>query len=785
MKNRQGFLSNKLNKYAIRKFTVGTASLLIGTTLVFGLNNEAKADELDSITTDKKTSGSDKGEALDIQDIKSMGENDTAKNDNEEKEIGDLEVKEGHRANSSEILSGENINTKHDDLIQEETTQSDIAHNRQKVSSQKNTKENSITEKSNQDIEQTNSDEQNVLLNEDKEEQVESKSDSENKTNTQPEKITKDTENPTQINLSENVTNKKNNEISNQEKVLKKDNDKDIKKEFLSSEGNHSESPKVDQEKMKLLKKDELLAGSSNEDINNEESKLAVLKTRANSVVSYKLDRSINEGTSEKINRLLGENLTATNTLKDGLDKIDQLYNNGLLADYEVETFKRSLLRRSSQFLNNKSQHDKWDNVINGGEDPDTKRELNKDVSGINQLFNDIKNLMNNRDTPNSHIKIVDDSGIRREDGKGNGMNTVSGSARVNNDGTVTAEFRLFRDWWDGEERYEVYAFRPSKEIADQIVKVTAKSAIKGNGKWESAFTEDKEIQINDLGYYALERPVSTSTNRSKGGSGGQVRFTVTFKGDKYIDPDIDWVQGYVLYDSKSPVITNNNAVGIFHENADITEIANEINPKVAENLVEKLENYYNESKQKYNDILKGVLITPNEQTEIKNFNDNITNLKKEANEIINKLPDNLKGNLPNRVLKINNFEVPEINDADGNGQVDTQDQADKAAIEDAIKEAQDAEQAAKDYVEGLNGVVSEASQEQVKNLNQAIEDAKAKAQGLIDQLPENTSGQADLQGQLDEVHEVEVPEINDADGNGQVDTQDQADKAAIEDAIK
>ncbi|WP_371868767.1 YSIRK-type signal peptide-containing protein, partial [Mammaliicoccus stepanovicii] len=38
-------MSNKLNKYSIRKFTVGTASILVGATLFLGLNNEAAAQE--------------------------------------------------------------------------------------------------------------------------------------------------------------------------------------------------------------------------------------------------------------------------------------------------------------------------------------------------------------------------------------------------------------------------------------------------------------------------------------------------------------------------------------------------------------------------------------------------------------------------------------------------------------------------------------------------------------------------------------------------------------------
>ena len=39
------FVPNRHNKYAIRRFTVGTASILVGATLIFGVNHEAKAAE--------------------------------------------------------------------------------------------------------------------------------------------------------------------------------------------------------------------------------------------------------------------------------------------------------------------------------------------------------------------------------------------------------------------------------------------------------------------------------------------------------------------------------------------------------------------------------------------------------------------------------------------------------------------------------------------------------------------------------------------------------------------
>ncbi|WP_070027298.1 SdrD B-like domain-containing protein, partial [Staphylococcus aureus] len=44
---RKGMVSNRLNKFSIRKYTVGTASILVGTTLIFGLGSqEAKAAEV-------------------------------------------------------------------------------------------------------------------------------------------------------------------------------------------------------------------------------------------------------------------------------------------------------------------------------------------------------------------------------------------------------------------------------------------------------------------------------------------------------------------------------------------------------------------------------------------------------------------------------------------------------------------------------------------------------------------------------------------------------------------
>ena len=69
-------IANKSNKYAIRKFTVGTASIVIGATLLFGLgHNEAKAEEnsvqdfKDSNTDDELSDSNDQSSDEEENDV--------------------------------------------------------------------------------------------------------------------------------------------------------------------------------------------------------------------------------------------------------------------------------------------------------------------------------------------------------------------------------------------------------------------------------------------------------------------------------------------------------------------------------------------------------------------------------------------------------------------------------------------------------------------------------------------------------------------------------------------
>ncbi|WP_436961877.1 Ig-like domain-containing protein, partial [Staphylococcus xylosus] len=150
MKNKQGFLPNRLNKYSIRKFTVGTASLLIGATLVMGIGNEAKADELDSITTDDGST-KDKGEALDISDIKGIEENITTEQDSEEvkNESNDKltqEKTENSEVESTNEVEQSTVNENSDELIKTEEPKTEEPKTEETITEQKDSDKTDSTQ---------------------------------------------------------------------------------------------------------------------------------------------------------------------------------------------------------------------------------------------------------------------------------------------------------------------------------------------------------------------------------------------------------------------------------------------------------------------------------------------------------------------------------------------------------------------------------------------------------------------------------------------------------------
>ncbi|PTK82728.1 YSIRK signal domain/LPXTG anchor domain surface protein [Staphylococcus haemolyticus] len=141
MKNRQGFLPNILNKYSIRKFSVGTASLLIGATLVMGAGNVARADELDKITA-QDDSNKDKSEAVDISELTNNGQtesnvtevqsDETSNQTIEDKNIKSTVEETSEEKSTASTLSDKTLNSATSDNDQITTQKSSTTQDNQK-----------------------------------------------------------------------------------------------------------------------------------------------------------------------------------------------------------------------------------------------------------------------------------------------------------------------------------------------------------------------------------------------------------------------------------------------------------------------------------------------------------------------------------------------------------------------------------------------------------------------------------------------------------------------------
>src|SRR5699024_6851038 len=124
-----------------------------------------------------------------------------------------------------------------------------------------------------------------------------------------------------------------------------------------------------------------------------------------------------------------------------------------------------------------------------------------------------------------------------------------------------------------------------------------------------------------------------------------------------------------------------------------------------------------------------------------------------------------------------------EVNDADGNGVLDT-DQLSEA--EQAVVNAEQAKTAVDTKVAEViaDGLVTPNEKAAVDALIQTLETAKQAAQEKLDSVPNNTEGKAELQNRLNQIPSVVSPEVNDVDSDGNIDSKQISETGkAIEDA--
>ncbi|PNZ41576.1 peptidase, partial [Staphylococcus ureilyticus] len=166
-------------------------------------------------------------------------------------------------------------------------------------------------------------------------------------------------------------------------------------------------------------------------------------------------------------------------------------------------------------------------------------------------------------------------------------------------------------------------------------------------------------------------------------------------------------------------------------------------------------------------------LVTPDEKAAVDASVQTLETAKQTAQEKINNVPSGTAGktDLQTRLDNIVSVTSPEVNDADGNGVLDTE------QLSEATQAVANAEQAKTAIDNKLaevtsDGLVTPDEKAAVEALIQALESAKQTAKEKVNSVPNGTAGKGELQTRLDNITSVTSPEINDVDSNGVLDTE-------------
>ncbi|WP_097453886.1 GA-like domain-containing protein, partial [Escherichia coli] len=127
------------------------------------------------------------------------------------------------------------------------------------------------------------------------------------------------------------------------------------------------------------------------------------------------------------------------------------------------------------------------------------------------------------------------------------------------------------------------------------------------------------------------------------------------------------------------------------------------------------------------------------------------------------------------RLDAVDGIQVPAVNDTDGNGKPDSQDAQEALdAAEDLVAKAEEAEKVAEDALKAAGDVIDQPKHDDLTAKHDAVVAAKTPAEAAVNNLPEGPEKEA-LKGRLDAVDGIQVPAVNDTDGNGKPDSQDAA----------
>ncbi|WP_218085178.1 hypothetical protein, partial [Staphylococcus sp. HMSC071G07] len=123
-------------------------------------------------------------------------------------------------------------------------------------------------------------------------------------------------------------------------------------------------------------------------------------------------------------------------------------------------------------------------------------------------------------------------------------------------------------------------------------------------------------------------------------------------------------------------------------------------------------------------------LITPDEHDALEKANQDAADAKKNAQEKVDALPSDQRGNMPDELDKLHGIEVPNVNDSDSNGVSDDVDKQREEA-QSSVEAAKHADQVAQDKLKEANadGLITPDEHDALEQANQDAADAKKNAQ--------------------------------------------------------
>ena len=783
--------NKKVQKYSIRKYSVGAASILIGT-LLFLNPSTAEAQELEpksNETTTKEneelSQGNDVTNTDEVQEQELPAEVNTSQKTDEPSDVEEISSQEEKTQKLDEVEAQEV--TSEENKVQS----TDESKNKKEVTRQKSNEQNA-----DEALEQEVNTQVNQIQNLDE-------ATDEGKAPLEEKEVQKsDNEQTQKVNELQNIDELKGKkEVSSQNKATQKSgekNEQEFTPEVKQQLNNDNSIEEVTQEvkeaqkiseapnqKVKLNIKSTPLKRSKRQlpelPPSNTDIPVVPLQNRAASHTFS--PRSVSSSYQARyFSSMRGFNdITTNSTRRDAIEIIEKHKQH--LTEKEREFYLRNIARKLNLPKNEKT----WNNLFRNSIDNKLigRKVAKNQVNDVNKVLESMKNLINNRqgnfytEISNNNVKKI----------TANDLRYVSTEKRG---GKYVVSFDLTKELGSGVKRFETLSLKVNDSLNSKIEKVLV-DYIPHKGLAEAT----KTLNRDKLGYYSF-------TTEPKNKAGASATFKLVLKSATEIDSAKDQIGVQLISDTNYP----NPVHGVNLElktvnmkpiaqkvNSDIKKIKEQeakgqVQPPVdnqakaeATKAVVEAEQAEQAAKDKLTKANEDGVINPNEHKELEEASNQADTKKKAAEAKVNALSENQKGDLPQRLDKLTGIVVPSINDQDSNGISDDLDQV-KSEATKAVEEAERADKEAKEKLANANkdGVINPKEHQELEAASNQAETKKKEAEAKVNALSENQKG--DLPQRLEVLTGIVVPEINDKDSNGVADDLDKS-KAEATKAIE